>query len=835
MGQLHDNGAKRPQDTCPDNTSTLTDRASKMTNVDTMLTIANVRSRLDKKPVMQEVSWGELVKRLEKTYRTTETSEEYHNMDKEKQSRIKDKGGFIGGKLRNSDRKKASIMNRQLLVLDIDNAPVDFVTDASPLQGKACLIHTTHKHTPDKPRLRLVIPLNRPVLPDEYEPVGRMIASIIGPMEIFDDSTFEINRIMYYPTTSSDGVFWCKSWDGDWVDVDGVLKAYKGDWSDSSLWPVSKNAIKEIRVSADKQENPLTKKGIVGSFCRTYGIREAIDLFLSDLYVEGENGRYSYITGSTSNGLEIYENKFAYSYHSNSDPAFGRELNAFDLVRVHLFEHLDEGINSKTPIHKRPSYIAMCDWCAKDAQVAKTLLEDAASEAKYDFNNYAGEEYDELEIAESNTACRELMSLDSKKRPLESIDNIKIILENYLPLKNAFAYDAFTNCEVATRHLPWRKVTRISRRITDSDECELRRLIDNEFGLKSRLCIADALKIVIHRNIVHPVRDYLNSLRWDGVPRIERLLIDYMGAVDNEINRVFMRKMMIAAVSRIMSPGCKFDNVLVLVGAQGVGKSSFIRILGKGWTSDSFTTFEGKEAVESLQGFWLIEMAEMSAATKQEHEKAKHFLTKNSDNYRAAYAKRTEDIPRQCVFFATTNKLDFLRDPTGNRRYWPVMCNKNLATKNLFTQLEDEVDQLWAEALHYYLDAEDIFLTKELEEQVVNVQKLHTEEHAWYPLIAQFLDEDVTDNWDDLDKDQRADHRREPSLYQGKLVKRQKVCAEEIWRECLGKGWPMDEPSRRTIIDIMINMPGWIEQPNRLRHGMYGQPRRGFLRKDANS
>ena len=181
-----------------------------------------------------------------------------------------------------------------------------------------------------------------------------------------------------------------------------------------------------------------------------------------------------------------------------------------------------------------------------------------------------------------------------------------------------------------------------------------------------------ALLIISAQNKINDVKRYLERLVWDGVPRVETLLPDYLGAVDNAYTRAVMKKFLCAAVARAIEGGVKFDYMPIATGPQGIGKSTFLAILGGEWFSDSLTTFSGKEAAELIQGTWINEIGELSAFSKQETQVIKQFLSKTHDIYRAAYGRRTEKYPRRCVFFGTSNDHEFLKDATGNRRFWPV-------------------------------------------------------------------------------------------------------------------------------------------------------------------
>lgn len=295
--------------------------------------IAVGNSRMDKKWKNREISWDELCRKVSVTQRTTETVEEYRKLKKGSQDAIKDVGGFVGGALREGRRKNGMVLCRSMLTLDMDYGKPGIWDEIIMLHDFQCCVYSTHKHTPEHPRLRMIIPLSREVSEEEYPAVARMVAKDIG-IDLFDDTTYEACRLMYWPSTSANGEFFFQVKDGTLLDPDAYLRRY-ADWHDVSTWPVSSRQSEAVRRSISQQADPLTKPGVVGAFCRAYTIEEAIDTFLPEVYAPSAmNGRYDYIPADSSAGVVLYDGKFAYSHHA-TDPVCGKLLNAFDLVRLH--------------------------------------------------------------------------------------------------------------------------------------------------------------------------------------------------------------------------------------------------------------------------------------------------------------------------------------------------------------------------------------------------------------------------------------------------------------------------------------------------------------------
>lgn len=759
----------------------------------------------------KKITWFELVKRISVTHRTAETHSEYLSFSKDRQAEIKDVGGFLGAYINNGRRKPENILHRQLITLDIDFASSDIWDDFKMLYGNAAAIYSTHKHSSENQRLRLILPLDRPVDSIEYEAISRRVAGNID-INAFDDTTYQPHRLMYWPSTSKDGEFFFEYQDGPWLSVDEVLSCYH-NWQDSSEWPVSERSGQIILREIKKQGDPAEKTGIVGTFCRTYDIYQAIETFLSDVYESCQiDDRYTYTPGSTNAGLIVYDDgKYAYSHHG-TDPASGKLCNAFDLVRIHKFGLKDEDAKPDTPGNRLPSFTSMMEFAAKDPEVRKQIGIEKIQGLQEDFASDINTGYDKLEDSD----LKWLTKLDADKHGnyRNTIDNIVITLENDPKLKSRFAYNEFENREVITDRLPWRGINKKTQYLTDTDDASLRHYLEKTYGFTGRNIIFDALAKVIQDNAFHPVLDYLNSVLWDGSPRIDDLLINYLGAEKTDYVRAVTRKTLVAAVARVFNPGCKFDYILVIIGKQGVGKSTLVKKLGLDWFSDSFPSFDGKDAYEAIQGVWILELAELAALGKSEMERIKHFISKGDDRYRVAYGKRTENFPRQCIFIGTTNTKDFLRDPTGNRRFWPVQSDVFKRTKNIWEGLTRyEVDQVWAEAVELFHQGETIYLNPALESEALLKQIEHREIDDRTGMIQSYLDTLLPSDWESLDLNERRLFLScDDELGGNGTVQRVQVCVAEIWCELFNKQkGDMTRTNTKELHNILRTLPDWEE------------------------
>lgn len=764
---------------------------------DRKITISTGASRRATVWAKQTIMLSDLWGRLKAPARSTETLSEYMGLKKSQQDDLKDVGGFVGGEISGNRRKASEMAGRDIITLDLDNIPGGHKNDVlRRVEALGCgyCIYSTRKHQPAAPRLRVLLPLDRTVTADEYEPLARKAAEYIG-MEFADPTTFEASRLMYWPSCCADSEYVYIVGDKPFISADGLLAQY-ADWHDVSSWPAlpGQQAIAKMAV---KQSDPEAKNGIVGVFCRTYDIRRAMDELLPGIYapVDNTDDRYTYLGGSTTGGAVIYDNgRFLYSHHA-TDPCGGKLVNAFDLVRIHKFGDRDDDAQPGTPAAKLPSFDAMCTY-------ANSLPEVTAKRAEEDFGG--AEQTQDATPAD----WTKRLTVSANGGYEKTLNNIMLIMQNVPELHGCAMQDDFSNRISAAEGLPWREG---GGYWSDSDTTELRKHFETRYRFRpGKQDVKDAVIALAASQRYHPVRDYLNALVWDGVPRLDTVFIDYLGAEDSQYTRTVTRKSLVGAVARVMRPGCKFDYMLVLVGEQGRNKSTIIsKLAGADWFSDSLVTFDGKSAFEAITGKWLIEVPEMHAFDKATLNQAKAFITKQSDFYRAAYAEFPEDRPRQCVFFGTTNNVECLRDETGGRRFWPVDIDAAPRKKSVAKQIDGERDQIWAEAVARWKEGESLYLPEGIEQEAEKVQEEHRESHPWTETIRNFLDRDIPCDWDSWSLTKRMMFWSGSVSGDVRVVKRDKVCVKEIWQECLGMGVAsLDGRRARDITSILIKS-GW--------------------------
>ena len=780
--------------------------------------IATGNSRMEKRWNNVEMELDEFIERISHTIRTAETVEQYMKMTKARQDAIKDVGGFVGGRLKGGRRKKDCVEFRIIITLDIDHAVPGVIEQIEMLYNYRCFIYSTHKHTPENPRLRLVIILSRPVSPDEYVAIARKVAEDIG-IEMFDDTTYEPSRLMYWPSTSADGEFIFRDIEGEPLNPDDVLSRYK-DWRDSSEWPVSSRQQNIVQREMRKQVDPLTKDGVIGAFCRTYTIEDAIAAFLSDVYQPSAMpGRYDYIPADSQAGVVIYEGKFAYSHHA-TDPACGRLMNAFDMVRIHRYGDLDEKVSEDTEAAKLPSFTAMSEFAVSDENVKMTIAGERMEKAEKEFSGENGDWLKQLEYEKRSTVVK------------NTLRNLLLILNNDEKLKGIVFNQLSDGMEIKGE-VPWEHPSRFWR---DADDAQLISYVDLTYGTFSARNYDIAVTKVADDRSYHPIREFLASLpEWDKVPRVDTILVDFLGASDNAYVRAVTRKTLCGAIARVMNPGCKFDTMLVLNGPQGKGKSTLISKLCGEWFNDSLLLNDTKDktAAEKLQGYWILEIGELAGLKKTEIETLRGFLSRQNDIYRASFGRRATPHPRQCVFIGTTNAENgYLRDTAGNRRFWPVKTPGDAARAS-WEMTEEEIRQIWAEALVRYKEGEPLHLDNELAGMALKEQQIAMEVDEREGMVRDYLEMPLPERWDKMDIFDRRNYicgsefggEREPGVR-----KRERVCNMEIWCECFGKErGNLKRQDANEISAIMANIEGWKKADNKVRFPIYGIVR-GYCR-----
>ena len=739
--------------------------------------ISYANSRYDSYLKTAEVSWEHFCDRLKKPVHTDETVAEFLKMDSDKQNDIKDVGGFVGGVFLNGHRSKSDLISRSMITLDLDNGRQGIEDFIFNILKYKCCVYSTHRYTVEKPRLRIIIPLARKVTAEEYKAISYKIALLIGA-DFFDKASYEPEHFMYWPSVSVDGEYYFKEQSGEMLSPDDF------DLSDA------------VCLKYDTRH-------IIDSFCQVYSISSAIEKYLPEIYVKESSDRYRYAKSNSPAGALLVENRYLYSFHT-SDPAHGKLRDSFDLVRIHLFSNMD--INS---VQESLSFSAMLNFALRDKQVA-------------------------LLLKDSQECSGKQMTCDSNGKIKDTLSNIVTVLKND-PNLQGIMFDLHSGRISVKGDLPWKQ---IKPGWSDSDYASLKVYLSQHYGFYPSKKIRDAVLAVSAERCFHPVLDYINSLPvWDGTLRIEKLLIDYLGAEDCDYVREVTVKTLVAAIARVKKPGAKFDSVLILNGPQGIGKSTLFAKLGGEWFSDSLTIsdMKDKSAAEKLQGYWILELGELSGMKKTDVEVVKGFISRSDDKYRASYGSVVESHQRQSIIVGTTNsEMGFLRDITGNRRFWPVYVS-GISDKKPWQISKNDVKQIWAEALVYYEKGISLYIEDEnILVQARKQQNEAMEQDDREGLVRTYLETNIPYNWDEMKLYERREYLQNETKQQEyvSVQKRKRVCNIEIWAECFGHN-PSDmrKSDSYEISSIMKKIFGWSnELSNKVYNfSIYGKQRAYFL------
>nr|UWD72632.1 MAG: virulence-associated protein E [Bacteriophage sp.] len=718
----------------------------------------------------------------------------------------------MAGELSGARRLKSAVLSRSMITLDVDYAdslfPVEFDTR---FPGVAAVIYNTRSDREKSRRFRVVIPFAEEVQDAaQYEAAARKMAELLG-IDLFDPTTFQAERMMYWQSLSSDQPKVFEVFEGEPISAEYLLSLYGNneEWRDIRNWAFKSDQEKETRaiVSKAMAQNPREKAGLVGAFCRAYSVPAAIEKYLSDVYeIAPGNDRYTYKAGHSVGGMIVFDDLFCFSYHSTDPISDGHAYNAYDLVRVHKFGHLGKEDSTK----EMNKLVCADKECVKDMVTPDADLDD--------FDDYG----DAVKSDSTEEVTELVWDLDGKGNKLVTVNNFVNAFKSDPLLNGLLAYDMLKETIVFTRPSFTAKGSKKGDLVNDTDISIIKGRIERMHGIYNDAKLNDAIEQVSSDNAFHPIKLYLESLTWDGVPRIDTFLVDYMGAEDNAYTREAFRKMLLAAVTRIYEPGRKFDTALVFYSEQGVGKSTLIQRLSKGWFNDSLTNLSGKESYEAIRFAWLVELAELSALRKSDVEAVKNFISKREDTYRGAYARRVKTHKRQCVFFGSTNDDEFLKDATGNRRFFPVSVKRTRKTRIIFEpEFDAIVDQLWAEAMEGYMLGEALTLSDEAEAIAGGTREEFTERTPIQGLIEEYLDRLFPADYEDRFLAQRLDFLNGDLGEEGTEAKNS-FSLIELWTEALGRR--KDEYTvvkARELSNAVKALKGW-KRDKQARQKIYG-------------
>lgn len=742
----------------------------------------------------------------------------------------KDTGGYVFAKLAKRPKIHASTgeeckggyhrdnksleLRAALIVLDIDAAPDDY--DAAvelALLGHSYVLHTTFSSTPDAPRYRLIVQADRAMEIAEYGQAAESLAQrVTEPGVVIDRRSFAAAQFMYFPAAKQPELFQYWVGQGKPISVDELL---------DSLALVD---MEDVPKPGRNKRDPFKIEGPVGVFNRTYqDWDELIEVF--DLPYEAvAEGRWRLKGSKHDGGLTLFSDGLVQSFHAN-DPAFGTQ-NAFDLVRLHEFGELDQWVKPGTPVTNLPSTKAMSDMILRDPRVMKELFDDAAQAFA---DSPDADDVDDDDDAHGNDWKTQLNWTSRMKLSGNDLHNWDV-LRKYDPLFRMLRYNDMTETvEWLPERLPWRDAG-LDPQVTDEDRTEFHDYLIRtyKFDQIPRELLAARTDAKAKSRNYYPVRDYLDALRWDGVPRLEECL---PGVTPTDYTRWVARKCLVAAVARVYEPGCFWDHTLVLYGDEGVGKSKWISRMSKGWTASLPSKIDGADAMMVMQRSWIVVSDEGHAMKRADFEALKDFLTRTEDTYRKPYARQPLSSKRRAVVWSTTNDETFLRNEIGNRRFLVVRCEGAVDFDAL---TDDYVDQVWAEAVDLYRSgAEDLFVTGDQSDQATHERTHFTEEDVIRGIVVEYLNQLVPADWEFMDRTARIRWYQDKEFGEAGSVPIDRICSAEVLEIAIGRRLGDERVGEiPRITNILKRLPDWEIEGTSSNSGGYG-PQLMFYRKDS--
>lgn len=840
----------------------------------------------------QRLTWTELIEKLSNPAVDNITKAQYNKLPVTEQVKLKNRGYFTSSQFLNGDRNiKHIVPFKSVITWDVDKLTVEQFhelinpdPDLSVLAPYEHFVYTTRSHTKERPRARVVLPLYEEVGLDAADAVSRILAERFdAKMTAVDPVSFRPAQIMYMPSVSADqkSDFITYRNRGKLLNAHAdVLDVWDQDWKNRDLLPRGEREDKPRESMIGKVQHPTEKRGWVGAFCRTISVIDGL-FMLSEFYEPAEDGpdptRWSYIKGTSRGGVLVFpEDERFYSNHS-SDPCYMQNLTIFDGFRIHLFGDLDSAEDEfgERDVTKSKSYLAMIEHIQKSDDFEDVRKEYVSTrydlDAMADDSEFEAELIDDAPVTEkpavvvvSAKANKEKLlaslTLSEKGTVLNTLDNIRTILRYDVHFAGAFGYNELAGQPVVLRSINSKKLDIASPRIhsryggdelDDSLVTVVRTMFSSKegkggWGLRvGKEDMHSAIEMVAKENRFHPVKRYLEGLKWDGVPRLATMLHDYFHVAQHSYHEQAATLSFVAAVTRIYEPGHKFDHMLVLEGPQGCGKSTAVSIFAT--QLDWFVEFSAdpnniKTVIENIQGAWIIEWSELSAIDRAESEAVKAMISGRKMTARMSYGRQAKTFKPSGVFFGTTNSEQYLRDLTGNRRFWPVKIppGKQIDTAGL----REAMPMIWAEAVEHYRwlrrvlptadhlplmlppDAAVVAVATQEQRVVRGVEEIWEGQiHEWletpvseYELQAETIRGGHEPDLDDLDDDSKK------SL-------RQKVCIAQVATSCLGLEIRRVSRTERDAIARGLNSaPGW-KPYKQLRFGKFGQ-QKAWVRED---
>lgn len=614
-------------------------------------------------------------------------------------------GGWSPATFASDYRKKENVEQVTALGLDLDEGGVSLEQVRAAFAGRSAIVHSTRRYTPETPRWRVVVQLTRPVTADEHAAIWTRERDRLAALGIaLDEQTKDPSRFWFLPCVS--------------VSIDYVIEVLEGD-------PLSVDYVKVTTPRPEPMPSPAPSATVASSppkpaseeppelrriTMATRKRRAAAYVARAEVSVSGQDGHKVAMRVATAvvRGFALGD---------------GIEARA---VLADWNARCEPPWSSAELSHKisEAARVGALPW----GKMLLAAVEDAEPESDGNAAKKRAKGTAPTQLWEAR------LIRDRHKQPKRLLANVMLVLTHVEEWAGALAWDEFAERIIITRACPagppgpWGDV---------ADSLTAEWIQQSRWPIEcGPELVAAAVRAVADRHRIHPVRDWLKGLEWDGTARIDGWLVHYLGVEDTPYARAVGRRWLVSAVARVFRPGCQVDSMLILEGEQGVRKSSAMRALASDeWFLDTGIDVRDKEAPSSLRAKWIVEMSELAALRGGDVERTKQFVSVRVDTYRPKYGRHFVDHPRQCVFVGTTNARQYLRDGTGGRRYWPVRVEH----VDLDALAADR-DQLWAEARVAFAAGEPWYLeTAELEGGARDEQEARRAVDPWEETVAEYL------------------------------------------------------------------------------------------------
>ncbi|OQM74926.1 VapE domain-containing protein [Manganibacter manganicus] len=748
-------------------------------------------------------------------------------------------GVFEGG----AKRENLKTLSGAMLDYDAGEVSIDEAADRLRDAGVVALLYSSPSSTVESPRWRVLAPYRRDVGPVEHQDLTDRVNGALGGI-IDDAASWETQQRFYYGQAKYRDA---KKGGGDADKIEIIIT--EGDPIDTlEIEPAPRPArAKAARDdSGDLGDLLGDDEDDLFDLVRTspLGLTEdEIDGFLADIPNAGDGIHYDdYVNvgmaihheySGSAEGFEKFcewaEQSVKFDLHNAKGRwrSFNKESKSPRTFRSIIQEA--NANRAAASAAKLASDLGLDDF---DLPAERTNLPAVISQG--DLDDLLGGDTPPAAKAAANVKTDpdwlHKLHRNEEGELKSSLPNIALIMDNDPRLAGLVAYNEFKQMVVLrgepriaskkreSAHDPvnlkgrlWKiEDTLNGDNWTDSHDIAVRNLIETKTQMKGYgIKVTDrdlngGVDLSAQRRAFHPVKEAIEAVTWDGKPRAETLFIDYLGCDNNNYYRQCALMTLVGAITRIYRPGHKFDFVPILEGAQGKGKSTFIEVLGLNWYNELTGDIrDPKQMIESMQGTWILEIGELSAMHRSEVNDLKAFVTRTHDKGRLAWMKRVREFPRQCIFMGSTNDREYLRDRTGGRRFWPIVCRVDGQIDNL--KLREEILQVWAEALHIYRQMEKqypgkqlpLYLTDEAALIALEMQesrRVETSEDVLSGKIGAWLDTPIGADFDDLED--------APKIY------RDETCIQQIWEEMMGRDGSVPHTDTIKIGAAMLAL-GW--------------------------